>query len=337
MAADVTASLVPRPEWRSENSAVFVSRAMTRFESECSAAMHALEASSLWLRARAPAPPRVAIICGSGLGGIADRLQEPVAFDFADIPNFPSSTVAGHAGRLVFGRLGGQPTVCTQGRLHSYEGHPAWKVVFPVRVFHLLGVRILIVTNAAGAINPDYSVGDLVVIRDHVDLPGLAGNGALRGPNEPQLGPRFLCMSDAYDAALRSAALAAGKALGLGASLRRGTYAMVGGPGYETVAESRLLRSLGVDAVGMSTVPEVAAARHCGLRVLGLSLITNKAAMDYGRRDDDDDEEEGGEEGGGHRGGDEVERASHDEVLAVGEQRAATVESLVEAVLNLIT
>ncbi|XP_074838781.1 purine nucleoside phosphorylase [Carettochelys insculpta] len=265
-----------------------------------------------WLLAQTSHRPSLAIICGSGLGGLADLLSDPVVFDYADIPNFPRSTVLGHAGKLVFGTLAGVSCVVMKGRFHMYEGYPPWKVTFPVRVFHLLGAETLIVTNAAGGLNRGYEVGDIMVIRDHINTPGLAGINPLTGPNDERFGPRFPAMSDAYDEQLRGLALAVGKELGYARGLHEGAYCFLGGPNYETIAECRFLQQLGADAVGMSTVPEVIVARHCGLRVFGFSLITNKAVLEYGTR----------------------EKANHAEVLEAGRQAARKLEHLVSVLVE---
>ncbi|PWY63709.1 inosine guanosine and [Aspergillus heteromorphus CBS 117.55] len=228
--------------------------------------------------------PRVAIVCGSGLGGLASTLHElpRVEFDYASIPYFPKLTVAGHAGKLVFGLLNGQvPAVLMVGRAHYYEGHSVDDVTFPVRVFKLLGIDSMILTNAAGGLNPDYMVGDVVLINDHIFLAGLAGIHPLRGPNSEEFGLRFPPLSDAYDLELRRHVHQAwNRVIGTDKSkLHEGVYAFVGGPSYETRAECRMLRQLGADLVGMSTVPEIVVARHCGIRVLALSLVTNKAVF----------------------------------------------------------
>eukprot|EP00075_Anas_platyrhynchos_P032924 XP_027322177.1 purine nucleoside phosphorylase [Anas platyrhynchos] len=234
-----------------------------------------------WIRARTAQRPKMAIICGSGLGDLADVLEEKAVFPYEDIPHFPRSTVAGHAGRLVFGELSGQPCVCMQGRFHCYEGYSGSTVTFPIRVFSLLGVEVLITTNAAGGLNHHFQVGDIMFIRDHISMFGLGGQNPLHGPNDERLGVRFPCMSDAYDPDLLSLAMESAQELGFQSFVHTGVYCMLAGPSYETIAESRMLQALGADAVGMSTVPEVIVARHCGLRVLGLSLITNRAATSY--------------------------------------------------------
>jgi len=218
----------------------------------------------------------VAIICGSGLGGLADSLEgKKVEIDYKDIPNFGATTVAGHKGKLVFGFLSGRPTVCMVGRFHFYEGHLLKRTVYPVRVFALLGVHTLLVTNAAGGLNPSFNVGDIMVINDHISFVGLAGQNPLVGKNMEHFGARFPATSDAYDFSLRHLAFKAANDLKLIDHMQEGCYCFVSGPSYETRAEARYLQMIGGDAVGMSTVPEVLVARHCGIKVLGLSLITN--------------------------------------------------------------
>ncbi|KAI8612477.1 nucleoside phosphorylase domain-containing protein [Chytriomyces sp. MP71] len=228
--------------------------------------------------------PEVMIICGSGLGGLADTLTEQMEFEYKDIPNFAISTVAGHAGKLVFGYLAGKLAVCMVGRKHAYEGHSLLRTVFPVRVMKLLGVHTVIVTNAAGGLNNDFKVADIMVIQDHLSLPGMSGVNALVGPNLDVFGPRFPAVSDAYDYNLRLLAFKASQKVGIPAEcMQEGVYCMVAGPSYESRAEARNLRNMGGDAVGMSTVPEVIVARHAGMRVLGLSLITNHVNQSHGK------------------------------------------------------
>ena len=214
-----------------------------------------------------------ALVLGSGLGGLADEIESPLKIEYADIPNFPAVTVPGHAGRIVCGQLEGKRVMVFQGRFHYYEGYPMEDVVLPVRVMALLGIRNLILTNAAGGINTSFQPGDLMCITDHIKLTGLS---PLRGPNLKELGPRFNDMSDAYSKALRK--LVSQAALAAGTSLREGVYAYMTGPSFESPAEIRMLRTLGADAVGMSTVPEVIVASHAGLKVAAISTITNMAA-----------------------------------------------------------
>src|SRR5580704_4000243 len=226
------------------------------------------------VRARAAGRvPGVALILGSGLGGYADQLADAVAIDYADIPHFPHSHVAGHRGRLVLGTRAGAACVAMQGRVHLYEGHSAATVAFPVRVMIALGARIVIVTNAAGGLDPAWAPGTLMLIADHLDL---LRDHALRGPNDDRLGPRFPDMTHTYDARLREVARRAAAAAQI--QLAEGVYVAMPGPTYETPAEVRMLQLLGAQATGMSTVPEVVAARHMGARVLGVSCITNQAA-----------------------------------------------------------
>jgi purine-nucleoside phosphorylase len=227
----------------------------------------------------APAP-RIAIVLGTGLGGLADRIEERTVIPYVDIPYFPRSTVAGHAGRLVLGTLHGVPLAAMQGRFHLYEGYAPRQVVLPVRALRLLGAGTLIVSNAAGGLNPVFNAGDLMLIRDHIGMATLAGQNPLIGPNDDGLGPRFPAMTGAYDAALRALALDVASQAGI--TMHEGVYAMVTGPNYETPAELRFLRAIGADAVGMSTVPEVIAARHAGMRVLAISVVTNVALAPEG-------------------------------------------------------
>jgi purine-nucleoside phosphorylase len=217
--------------------------------------------------------PQVGIILGSGLGDFAEGLDDKQVVPYADLPHFPRSSVAGHAGRLVLGRVGGAAVVAMQGRVHAYEGFAPSQVVFPARVLCTLGIRALVVTNAAGGIHPGLQPGDLMAITDHINL---SGWNPLAGLNDERLGPRFPDMSAAYHPALRERLFEVGRARGV--ALKRGVYAILSGPSYETPAEIRALKALGADAVGMSTVPEVIAAVHMGVPVAGLSCITNLAA-----------------------------------------------------------
>ncbi|HEU5198972.1 MAG TPA: purine-nucleoside phosphorylase [Ktedonobacterales bacterium] len=228
-----------------------------------------------FIRSKSSLQPKVAVILGSGLGVLADEIQDAVRLSYADIPHFPVSTVAGHAGMLVMGQLARQPVVAMQGRFHLYEGRTSQELAFPIRVFRALGAEMLIVTNAAGGLHPAYRAGDFMLIRDHIFLPGMAGLNPLIGPNDERIGPRFPALAGAYDPQLRG--LAKEVAARLNISLHEGVYVMVSGPSFETGAEIAMLRGWGADAVGMSTAPEVVAARHAGLRVLGMSCITNAA------------------------------------------------------------
>ncbi|HEY7984706.1 MAG TPA: purine-nucleoside phosphorylase [Ktedonobacterales bacterium] len=227
------------------------------------------------------ATPQVAIVLGTGLGGLADRIEQGRAFDYAAIPHFPPTTVQGHTGQLVAGTLGGVPVAALRGRFHLYEGYTPAQVVHPVRTLALLGARTLIVTNAAGGLNPGFAAGDLMLLRDHIGLATLAGLNPLVGPNDERYGPRFPAMTAAYDEGLRAEARAVAAARGF--TLREGVYVMVSGPTYETPAELRFLRGIGADAVGMSSVPEVIAGRHLGLRVLAVSCVTNLALVGAGQ------------------------------------------------------
>ncbi|WP_297436556.1 purine-nucleoside phosphorylase [uncultured Clostridium sp.] len=217
--------------------------------------------------------PELALILGSGLGAIADTIEDAEYYNYSEIPGFPVSTVEGHAGRLVIGKLEGKVVVAMQGRFHYYEGYNMQEVTFPVRVMKLIGCEKLIVTNAAGAVNANYTPGDLMIITDHINF---AGANPLIGRNLNEFGTRFPDMSDAYDKALRSKVKKIASDLGM--ELREGVYAMFSGPTYETPAEIRMARTFGADAVGMSTVPEVIIAKHSGLQVVGISCMTNMAA-----------------------------------------------------------
>lgn len=236
------------------------------------------EAAVATIRARVQRLPRVGLILGSGLGALAHAVEDGVTIPYGDIPHFPRPTVEGHAGQLIVGQLEGQEVAVMQGRVHYYEGYSMAEVAFPVRVLQLLGVQILIVTNAAGGLNPQFQAGDVMLISDHINLIGLGGLNPLRGPNIAEFGPRFPSMTEPYDAHLR--ALARQAAAGANVPWREGVYVCVAGPSFESQAELRFLRLIGADAVGMSTAPEVVVARHGGLRVLGLAGISNVALAD---------------------------------------------------------
>jgi purine-nucleoside phosphorylase len=227
------------------------------------------------IRSRTRVEPQVALILGTGLGGLARDIQVAAEIPYGELPHFPLSTVESHSGRLLFGTLGGQAVVAMQGRFHRYEGYDLRQVTFPVRVMRALGATTLIVSNACGGMHPLWATGELVLIADHINL---LGDNPLVGPNEDALGPRFPDMSAAYDADLR--ALARQVARDQQIVLREGVYVAVSGPNLETAAEYRLLRALGADVVGMSTVPEVIVAVHGGMRVLGVSIITDACLPD---------------------------------------------------------
>lgn len=258
--------------------------------------------------------PAVAIILGSGLGDLVHELEDVVAIPYAEIPHFARSTVAGHVGRLLIGMLEGVPVVVMQGRFHFYEGYPPLVLTLPVRVMHMLGAHILIVSNAAGGVNPAYRAGDFMLLRDHIFFPGLAGANPLIGPNDERLGTRFPPLAHAYDAELRLLARSVATTQ-TEITLHEGVYTMVAGPSFETSAELRFLRIIGTDAVGMSTVPEVVVARHMDMRVLGISLITNKAT------------------------GEETAEVNHVEVLTIADAArpkfAALVRGIVRGMPNL--
>ncbi len=262
------------------------------------------------IRARSGHQPRVGLVLGSGLGGLADALERRDVISSHDLPGWPHSTVEGHSGNLVLGLLEGQTVVAQQGRVHFYEGYTTQQIVFPVRVMIRLGVEILILTNAAGGLRPDWRTGDLMLLNDHINLPGMSGANPLMGPNDESFGPRFPGMSQAYDRDLRTQALRV--AQGAGITLHEGVYVCVSGPNFETPAEIRMLRRMGADAVGMSTAHEVVVARHAGIRVLACSGITNVAI-------------------------DEVNsdlEASHEEVLEAGTQLVPRLTTVLRGVLR---
>jgi purine-nucleoside phosphorylase len=264
-----------------------------------------LQAAASHLRERIEIAPEVGLVMGSGLSAALGPLEGEVRIAWSEIPNFPTPTVEGHAGELTFGTLAGKAIAVQRGRVHYYEGRSMSEIVFPVRLMKLLGVRILILTNAAGAINESFEVGDFVLIIDHINM---IPESPLRGENLDELGPRFPNLNDAYGPGLRGLAHQAARDVGL--SLKEGIYVAAPGPMYETPAEIRAYKRLGADLVGMSTVPEVIAARHCGLEVLGLSCVTNMAA---GIRPD--------------------ALPTHEEVLAVTKRRELDLANLLRALL----
>ncbi|GAC1376355.1 MAG: purine-nucleoside phosphorylase [Ktedonobacteraceae bacterium] len=253
--------------------------------------------------------PVVALILGSGLGDLATEIRDVVAIPYAEIPHFARSTVAGHAGRLLLGMLEDVPVVAMQGRFHMYEGYDPQTITLPVRVMQLLGAHTLIVSNAAGGVNPAYRPGHFMVLRDHIFMPGLAGLSPLVGVHDERLGARFPAVSRAYDASLRSLAHTVAQQQ-LDITLHEGIYTMVGGPNFETAAELIYLRTIGTDAVGMSTVPEVVVACQIGLRVLGISLITNTAT------------------------GQETEEVKHTEVLATADAVRGKFAALIRGIIR---
>jgi purine-nucleoside phosphorylase len=230
------------------------------------------------VRLRTSRKPNVGLILGSGLNALADSVQEPDIIPYSDLPNWPRSTVHGHTGRLVIGELEGQPVFVMQGRVHFYEGYSMSQITLPVRVMIRLGLEMMIVTNAAGGINPDFVPGDVMLITDNLNLVGMSGANPLMGPNIDELGPRFPDMSRAYDPELMKAARKVASENKI--AIREGVYCGLSGPSFESPADLRFLRLAGADAVGMSTVPEVIVARHGGMRVLGFSGISNKANLD---------------------------------------------------------
>lgn len=226
------------------------------------------------IRSRITVQPEIGLVLGSGLGGLADTLENAVAIPYGDIPGWPASTVHGHHGRLVIGHLEGRVVVAQQGRAHFYEGYTMQQVTFPIRVMHQLGAHTVILTNAAGGVNKNYRVGELMLLNDHINFIGMAGQSPLIGPNDDAVGPRFLGMSQTYDHKLRQIARQIADENQI--PLHEGAYCVLAGPTFETPAEIRMLRTIGADAVGMSTVHEVIVARHAGMRVMACSGITNE-------------------------------------------------------------
>jgi purine-nucleoside phosphorylase len=264
--------------------------------------------ATAYIQSHSGMKPGVGVILGSGLGDLAAEVQDATAIPYQEIPHFLRSTVVGHAGRLLVGKLENVPVVVMQGRFHFYEGYTLQALTLPVRVMRMLGAHTLIVTNAAGGLNPGYRPGDFMLIRDHINFLGLAGMNPLIGPNDERLGERFPALAKAYDAELRALARAVA-AQNPEITLHEGVYVQVAGPSYETGAELKFLRAAGADAVGMSTAPEVIVARHMGMRVLGISLITNTAT------------------------GDDAEEVNHAEVLTAADAARPKFATLVRGIL----
>ena len=256
------------------------------------------------IRDKTPLAPQIALVLGSGLGGFAAAVENPVTISYSEIPGWPRSTAVGHAGELVVGTVAGVPIAVMNGRVHLYEGYTPQQVVFGVRVLGKLGVKTLMLTNAAGGLNPAYAQGSLVLLSDHINM---MGENPCIGPNDDAIGPRFFDMSDAYSAELRARARATAQALGI--RLPEGVYLALKGPNFETPAEIRFFGRIGADLVGMSTVPEVLAATHMGMRCLAISCVTNLAA------------------------GISAEKLSHQEVLDTGKKVRDTFVRLVQAII----
>ncbi len=267
-----------------------------------------IDITTEFIKKRIATPPKVGLILGSGLGGLADEVKNPVILDYKEIPNWPMSTIHGHKGRLVIGELFGVPAMVMQGRTHYYEGYPMDQITLPIRVMQRLGMETIILTNAAGAINPDYIPGDVMVLTDHIALIGMTGLNPLRGPNLDEVGPRFPDMSQPYDREwiARVKEIAKKKKI----KLHEGIYVCLSGPSFESPADLRFLRLIGADAVGMSTVPETIVARHGRTRVLAFSGISNKANLDGNTE------------------------TTHEEVLAAGGMIVPKLTALIEGFLR---
>ena len=268
------------------------------------------EQAAAVIRGRTTLPVTTGIVLGSGLGGLADMIEGAATIPYSDIPGWPRSTVQGHRGELVIGTLEGCPVVVQRGRAHLYEGYHPQQVVFPIRVMHFLGVKTVILTNAAGGLNPAFNGGDVMVLSDHINFVGMSGNNPLVGPNDDTLGERFTGMVHTYDHDLRQTAHQVARDAGL--TLREGVYVCLSGPTFETPAEIRMLRTLGGDAVGMSTVHEVLVARHMNMRVLAFSGITNMA----------------------HDSTETQAETNHEEVLEVGAQIVPRLTAILRGVLR---
>lgn len=262
------------------------------------------------IRSQISVQPRIGMILGSGLGGLAESVKNAAVIPYDQLPHWPVSTVIGHQGRLVIGELEGQQVLVMQGRSHFYEGYSMDQIGFPIRVMQRLGIEILILTNAAGAVNPDFQPGEVMLITDHLNMIGMGGLNPLRGPNLDELGPRFPDMSRVYDRELGEFARQTARKNGI--RLQEGVYVSLAGPSFETPADLRFLRMIGADAVGMSTVPEATVAHHGGTRVLGFSGVTNKANLD----------------------GSTI--TTHEEVLEAGEMIVPQLLTLIQGILRLI-
>ncbi|CAH1397860.1 unnamed protein product [Nezara viridula] len=273
-----------------------------------------VEGIAKWLQERTSIKPKIGIICGTGLGGLTDEITDKEEFPYTDIPLFPSSTVAGHAGKLVFGRLEDKEVICCSGRFHYYEGYNNYQVTLSIRVMKILGVTHLVMSNAAGGLPSDYNVGDIMILKDHINFIGMAGGSPLRGPNDERWGERFISTTHIYNKEMREQAKKAAEECGLGPYLKEGVYCMVGGPNFETVAECRMLKLLGGDAVGMSTVAESLVAAHSGITVFAFSLITNMCCMEY----------------------DDQSPPNHEEHLMIGKQRTALIQAWVRNLVGKI-
>ncbi|MBP7212675.1 MAG: purine-nucleoside phosphorylase [Anaerolineaceae bacterium] len=269
---------------------------------------HEIDAATDAVRARLTTEPQIALILGSGLGELAESIENPVIIPTHEIPFWPQSTVPGHKGRLVIGELEGKQVLVLQGRTHYYEGHSVSKIGLPIRVMQRLGIKTLILTNASGGLHDDFYPGDIMLIKDHLALLPMAGENPLRGPNLDEFGPRFPDMSAIYNPELIE--LAEDVASGLGLKLHQGVYVCLSGPSFETPADCRFLKMVGVDAVGMSTVPEAIVAKHGGMDILGFATITNKIDPDG------------------------TNKASHEEVLEVGDQLAPNLMKIIRGVLR---
>lgn len=245
-----------------------------------------LQESLQYVKSRIHISPKIGIICGSGLGDLCDIIENPISIPYTNIPHFPECTVVGHSGELVVGKRDDIPVVCMGGRAHLYEGYKVVECVRPIRLMALLGVKILLLTNAAGSLNKNFKPGDFMVIKDHISFPSLAGENPLRGLHDSRFGDQFITMSNGYNLNLINKFEEASVKVGLDPYVKKGVYTMVVGPNYETIAEARAFKMMGADAVGMSTSHEVIAAHQMGVKCLGISMLTNNIATEYGLEED---------------------------------------------------
>ncbi|VDM31530.1 unnamed protein product [Hydatigera taeniaeformis] len=264
-----------------------------------------------FLRARVNITPLVGIICGSGLGQLANRIVKPIIVPYKDIPGFPHTTVEGHKGNLVFGTLGGKNVMVMQGRFHAYEGYSQQQITLPVRVMRLMECEYFFAISATGGLHPNYDAGDIMILKDHISIPALAGISPLTGLNDERFGPRFPALSDIYSKELRSLTQRVAEEMGIGKLMHEGVYVCCCGPTYDTPAEARLLQMLGGDVAGMSTTAETIVAHHAGMRVLALSLVANREMFEI----------------------DHEQKTSHEEVLQMGLHRGDTMATLITRVL----
>ncbi|VUZ40203.1 unnamed protein product [Hymenolepis diminuta] len=270
-----------------------------------------VNAACEYLRKKISIKPQVGLICGSGLGKLGDGVLNPIVIPYEEIPNFPKCSVEGHFGNLIFGVIGNKYVMLMQGRLHGYEGYTQQQITLPIRVMKLMGCEYLIVTNATGTVHLNYNVGDLMVVKDHISIPALAGFNPLCGPNDERFGTRFPALSDIYTKELRQLAFKVADEMGISNKMHEGVYMCVFGPTFDTISEDRALRLLGADVLGMSLTAETIVAHHCGMKVLAISLVTNRCTFERGKP-----------------------QSSHQEVLQAGLESSETIAMLITQILE---